>query len=164
MRRLPAVGSRISALAALTLLGAPTAAQGARSADEGVAALVRVLVLDSLRGGGARPDQLFTAADTTTARLLRRAGLAVSAAGQSGLACPGSTEADDRPVAAPTGYDVRVTVTRAGRTLRRIAVRKRCRFVYRGRGPRGFEQWGAWEARPIGGRWRVTRRLEMGMT
>lgn len=141
------------------------AASAAQSDTAGVGAVLRQLVVESLAGGGVRPDQLLFADDSASAALLRLAGIsAATGTRPSSLLCPGSTNADASPVQPPVGYLVKVVLT-AGTdsTARRIDVSKRCFFRYRG-GGRGFGEGGVWELRLRDGRWYLGRRLEGWIT
>ena len=128
-------------------------------------ALLRHLVVDSLRGGGARAEAVLVAADSTSATLLRLADLPLAATPRPpALVCPGSTEADGRPAPPPVGYLVQVTfAVGTDTTVRQLRVTKSCRFRYRGRA-RGFAEGGAWELRREDGRWRVTAAFDRWIT
>jgi hypothetical protein len=141
------------------------AASAAQSDTAGLGASVRQLVIESLNGGGRRPNQVLVAADSASAALLSLAQIsAVAVPGPPGLVCPGSTAADGKAVPAPVGYMVRVVLSAgADSTARRIHVSKSCKFQYRG-GGRGFQETGTWELRLRDGRWFVGRMLESSIT
>jgi hypothetical protein len=141
-------------------------AAGAQPSPDALGALVRQLVVDSLRlGGGARGDLILVAADSASAVLLRMADVhTVAAPGPEGLTCPASTEADGRPSPAPVGYVMRVALaTGADTSTRELRITKSCGFRYRGQ-HRGYAEGGAWELRSDGGRWHVTARLYLWET
>lgn len=135
------------------------------ASDGGLTALIRSLVADSLAGGGMRADQVLAPVDSSTAELLRRAGLTAATAHRAThLLCPGSTSVDAQPTPPPTGYWVRMTLTPgADSTLRQIHVSKRCRYRFRGR-DQGFRESGTWELRLDGDRWRIARVLDRSIT
>jgi hypothetical protein len=134
-------------------------ALAAQPIPDGLGALIRQLVVDSLRGSGARAEAVLVAADSANAALLRLADVP-AAPRPPALVCPGSTEADGRPAPPPVGYLVQVALAvGADTTTRQLRVTKSCRFRYRGR-VRGFAEGTAWELRRAGGRWRVTATFD----
>jgi hypothetical protein len=137
----------------------------AQPLPDGLRALLRQLVVESLQGGGARPEMIFVAADSASAKLLRLADVpAVVAPGPGPLLCPGSTEADGRPTAPPVGYVVQATLgTLADSMTRRLRVTKSCFYRYRG-GGRPYAEGGAWDLRREDGRWRVVAAFDLGET
>ncbi len=89
---------------------------------------------------------------------------AIVAPGPADLLCPGSTEADGKPVRPPVGYVVRVVLSAgADSSARRIYVSKACKFRYHG-GGRGFEETGTWELLLRDGHWLIGRLLEGSIT
>lgn len=158
LTRLASIRTLCAALVCATAFPAASAAQ---SDTAGLGASVRQLVIESLTGGGTRPNQVLIAADSASAALLRFAQLSsIPAPGPAGLLCPGSTATDAQAVKDPVGYVVRVVLSAAAdSTVRRIQVSKSCLFQYRGRG-RGFQEGGTWELRLRDGRWYVARMLE----
>jgi len=141
------------------------AVAAAQPTTDGLGALIRPLVVDSLQGGGARAEMVLVAADSASAALLRLADVpAVAAPGPKALVCPGSTEADGRPAAPPIGYVVQVALaTGADTSTQRLRVTKSCGFRYRGR-LRGFAEGATWELRREGGRWRVAAMFDRWIT
>jgi hypothetical protein len=154
-----------SVTALVACLAALPAASAAQSDTAGLGASVRQLVIESLNGGGTRPDQVLVAADSATAALLSLARIsAVAGPGPAGMVCPGSTAADALAVQAPVGYVVQVVLSAAvDSTARRIHVSKGCSFQYRGTA-RGFQETGTWELRLSEARWYVARMLERSIT
>ena len=140
-------------------------ALAAQPIPDGLGVLIRQLVVDSLQSGGARAEAVLAAADSASAALLRSADVPTAAAPQpSALVCPGSTEADGRPVPPPVGYRVQVAlVVGTDTTVRQLQVTKSCRFRYRGRA-RGFAEGTTWELRLEGGRWRITAAFDRWIT
>lgn len=136
----------------------------ASAQDAAKLAVLRPLVLDSLRGAGARTDQLTIAADSGSASLLRAAGLEVEAAARGDVFCPDGTGSDGRPVPAPVGYRVSVTLEldATGRNWV-LGVGKSCTFSYHGR-QRGFRESGRWELITRDGRWILGRSLGRSIT
>jgi hypothetical protein len=140
-------------------------ALAAQPTPDGLGALVRQLVVDSLRGGGARAEEVLVAADSASAALLRLADVPAAGAPLApALVCPGSTEADGRPAPPPVGYLVQAALAvGTDTTVRQLRVTKSCRFRYRGRA-RNFAEGSAWELRREGGRWRVTATFDRWIT
>ena len=133
----------------------------AQATPDGLGALVRQLMVDSLQfGGGARVDMVLVAADSASTVLLRLADVrTVAAPAPQGLTCPASTEADGHRVAPPVGYVMQMTLaTGADTTTRELRITKSCGFRYRGR-YMPFAESGAWELRSDGGHWHVTATL-----
>lgn len=134
------------------------------SIDAGMLTILRSVVLDSLRGAGARGSQRTIAADSASAALLRAAQLSTSAAPQDGVFCPDGSSSAGARLADPVGY--RVTV-RMGRERKNevwiLSVSKSCTFIYRGR-HRGFRESGTWELVRQHGRWILGRTRERSIT
>lgn len=130
---------------------------------DGLGALIRELVVNSLQGGGARAGALFVAADSASATLVRLADISL-APRPSTLVCPGSTEADGQPSPSPVGYVVQLALAVApDTTARQLQITKSCGFHYRGR-VRGFAEGGTWELRRERGRWRATAAFDLWTT
>ena len=150
-----------SGLFALVGCASSTGVVAATSSSDGLGALLRQLVVDSLqRDGGARVDMILVAADSTSATLLRLADLpTVAAPAPKPLLCPGSTEADGLRAARPRGYVVQVTFTTlADTTTRELRISISCSFRYRG-SVLPFAEAAAWQLQRDGGRRRVTYTL-----
>lgn len=154
-------------LGALTFLGlgASLPALDAQPMPNGLGALVRELVVESLRHGGTRAGGLLVAADSASAAVLHLAAAPTeSAPGPKALMCPASTEADGRPSPPPVGYVVQAVLTVAtDSTTARLQVTKSCFFRYRG-GGRRFGEGGTWELRREAGRWQVTASKDLWET
>jgi hypothetical protein len=150
--------NRLPLLGALSFLGfaASLSTLPAQVAPDGLAAVLREVVVNSLHGGGTRADALLVAGDSASAALLRFAGVPAQATpGSEALLCPSSTDADGRPAPPPVGYVLRATLTvDIDSSTAQLRVTKRCRFRYRG-GGRGFGEGADWELRRETGRWRV---------
>lgn len=132
--------------------------------DDGLGALVRLMVTDSLVGGGRRSDQRYVAADAASDSLLRASGLELTPLSNARqLACPGSTDAGSEPVASEVGYIVRIVRTEPAPGVLRLKLTVSCTFIYRG-DRRGFAQGSTWELRQLGGRWRVSSRFARWVT
>ena len=141
---------------------APEPAQAAP--DDGLSALVRAMVSDSLVGGGRRSDQRYVAADAASDSLLRASGLVLTPQSDARqLACPGGTDADGEPVASEVGYIVRVDRTEEAPGVLRLKLTVSCTFSFRG-DRHGFAQGSTWQLRQLGGRWRVTSRFASWVT
>ena len=132
--------------------------------DDGLGALLRSMVTDSLVGGGRRADQRYVAADAVSDSLLRGSGLAptVLSDGEQ-LACPASTDANSKPVASEVGYIVRVDRTEQAPGVLHLKLTVSCTFIFRG-DRRGFAQGSTWELRQLGEQWRVTSRFARWVT
>jgi len=159
-----------AALAACTRSTPRTAARP--ESDDGLASVIRVLVEDSAMAGAGRADRPVTAADPTTARLLRAAGhlTALPVRGQM-LLCPSSTLADGTPPPDARGYYLRLEVVPSLRepsdsTVRVVEVTHSCRFMYQGEFSRGgvYSTTMFWEVRLRDGRWGIARRLGFSIT
>jgi hypothetical protein len=136
----------------------------ADSIDSAMLTVLRPLVLDSLRGAGARGSQLTIPADSASALMLRTAQLSISAAPRDGVSCPGGTSSDGTPVADPVGYRVSVRLSRDPKSAAWVLrVSKSCTFSYRGR-QRGFRESGSWELIKRYGRWILGRSRERSIT
>jgi hypothetical protein len=134
------------------------------SVDAGMLAVLRSVVLDSLRGAGARGNQLTIASDSASAALLRAAQLPISAAPQDGVFCPDGSSSAGARLADPVGYRVSVRIGRdREREVWALSVSKSCTFIYRGR-HRGFRESGTWELVRQHGRWILGRTLERSIT
>ena len=134
------------------------------SVDAGMLTVLRSVVLDSLRGAGARGSQLTIASDSASAVLLRAARLTISEAPTDGVSCPDGTASDGTAIADPVGYRVRVRLSRAPKSESWVLnVSKSCTFSYRGR-QRGFRESGGWELVNFHGRWTLGRSLERSIT
>ena len=153
-------------LGVLASLGCTASARlSAQPLPDGLRALLRQLVVESLQDGGARPEMMFVAADSASAKLLRLADVPAAAAPGSGaLLCPGSTEADGRPSAPPVGYVLQATlVTQPDTITRRLRVTKSCFYRYRG-GGRHFAEGAAWDLRLEHEHWRVVAAFDLWET
>lgn len=134
------------------------------SVDSARLTVLRPLVLDSLRGAGARGSQLTIASDSASAVMLRAAQLSISAAPRAGVFCPDGTSSDGTPIADPVGYRVAVQLSRDPESAAWVlSVSKSCTFSYRGR-HRGFRESGSWELTRQGGRWILGRSLGRSIT
>ena len=133
--------------------------------DSAFYALVRSLLLESLRGGGVRADQRLIPANPESRLLFRHMGITIDSLITSHeLLCPGSTTADDRPVPSPVGYVVSVSLALTDdRTAWRLGVSKSCTFVFRGNA-HGFGEGGAWDIGRRSGAWRIVRALPRRVT
>ena len=151
----------------LVVLGCAVAVRGvaAQGTPDGLGALIRQLMFDTMRDGGARDDMVLVAADSASAVLLRLADVHPEAApGPKGLACPASTEADGRNVPPPVGYVVEVAITSgADTTTRELRITKSCAMRYRG-SYRGFAEGGAWALRRDGDHWVIKTTLYLWVT
>ena len=162
MRRCPMIGGLFALTIACHAPAAPPVSPA--PVDEGLGEVIRVLLPDSLAGGGGRAGQLYVAGDAASDTLLRSAGLAITPrADAPELACPGSTDAAGGPAAGAVGYVVRVE--RAEQPSGAIHVRLivSCSFIYHG-SAQNFGQMGTWEVRRDGGRWHIVRTLSRGIT
>jgi len=148
-------------VAGVALAGRATVA---RAQEAAMLAILRPLVLDSLNGAGVRADQLLIAVDSISARMMRTAMLELGAPSDRDVSCPAGTLDDGRPVPAPVGYRVGVTLRQDSTSHAWvIGVSKSCRFSFRGR-QRGFRESGTWELVKKGGRWILGRSLERSIT
>jgi hypothetical protein len=148
------------------LAGVRLAAQvaWADSIDSAMLTVVRPVLRDSLRGAGARGNQLTIASDSASAVILRAAQLSISAAPGDGVACPAGTLGDGTPVAEPVGYRVSVQLSRDPESrVWVLSVSKSCTFSYRGR-QRGFRESGSWELVRQDGRWILGRSRGRSVT
>lgn len=136
-----------------------------RSASgDGLGELLRSMVTDSLVGGGRRPDQRYVPANAVSDSLLRATGLPLTPRSERlTLACPGSTDAADSPVAGEVGYVVRIDRTEQAPGVLRLEVTVTCEFAFRGR-RQAFAQAGTWELLRDGSRWRVNRTIDRRIT
>lgn len=132
--------------------------------DDGLGALLRSMVTDSLVGGGRRSDQRYVAANAASDSLLRASGLVLTPFSDvRQLACPGSTDAASEPVASEVGYIVRIDRAEQVPGVLRLKLMVSCTFIFRG-DRRGFAQGSTWELRQLDGRWRVTSRFARWVT
>jgi hypothetical protein len=147
-------------IAGASLIAPGCATQAPAFIDRDLGSLIRGFIVDSLHGGGRAPNQVFAAADSSSADIMRIAGVAMASTTQ--LTCPGSTNAAGNRLSSVVGYQVTVAVTGEGRT-RKVTLRKACNFVYRGR-PSGFYEGLAFEVKRQGWHWRVSQWLEQSIT
>jgi hypothetical protein len=150
--------------AAFAQLPAQNAAAG--TLDGQLLALARLVVTDSLRGGGVQNGQHFVAADSLSAAILTSASVAVDVNTEtSQIICPGSTTAAKAPMPSRVGYRVRVRLeTTPDRGGWLLSVEKGCSFVYGGRDARAFGEGARWEIRRVEGAWRIVRTIDHFIT
>jgi hypothetical protein len=149
-------------LAASIALGAITCASHSVDIgpDRDLAALVHTIIVDSVSAGGRKPNDVFAAADSISASVMRIAKVPIQPPIQ--LNCPGSTDSSGDAVTGLVGYVVRVSIAGGGDT-RVVSLRKSCTYVYRGRG-RGFFEALDFEVMRSRRHWSVTRRMNHVIT
>lgn len=146
--------SLLASFVALAAIRSPLPAQIV-ALDADLAALVHKLVVESVNGGGRHPSQVFVAADSISAAIMRVAE--IPADSTRNLTCPGSSDANGGVPTGPLGYMVKLRVNGEGDS-REVSVFKACTFVYRG-AANGFYQGEDYEVKREHGRWRVARLL-----
>jgi hypothetical protein len=146
--------------------GPPSQRSSSRTPTPQVFALLRLVVTDSVNGGGTREGQHYSAADSLSGRLLSSAGVAIDSSPLArGFMCPGSTTISGTSVPPPVGYTVRVSIHATSDSAGwLLGVNESCGWMNHGRGPSGFEEGRSWEIRKVAGKWRIVRALGVHTT
>ena len=139
----------------------------APSVPDGVLALLRTIVLDSLAAAGRRPGQSFVAGDSATGALLVAAHLDRDTAPAALPVCPRGTTKSGASVAAPVGFVISLTLQPVAKPVGwHLKVMKNCQMVERGKTDphEAFGQGGEWAIRQVARQWAIVRTTKKFLT